>query len=84
MTRLTADQRQWIIEQPDQPSWLIRANFEERFGRAVSKQTVCQLRHEARGTSNAKYRRDGGAAEARRRAERIAAQTNYRAGVVSE
>ena len=57
MTRLTADQRQWIISQPDQPAWLISANFEERFGLVVSNKTILHLRREARGTSNAKHNR---------------------------
>jgi len=57
MVRLTDEQRKFIIEFPDYPSFVIAEAFQDRFGFKAKKERINELRLKARGTTNKKYGR---------------------------
>ena len=54
MTKLTDEQKEWIINYPDYPTWVIMESFEEKFGVKcpVTKNRIVHIRIAAQGTSN--------------------------------
>ena len=54
--KYTAEQRQWVIDRPDAPGWLIAESFREKFGIEISAEYVGALRRRAHGTTNARQR----------------------------
>ena len=55
--RFTAEQRQFVIDYPDFPSWVIADSFKEKFGRSISTRYINQIRLNFMDASNKRYGR---------------------------